>query len=300
MPLPGFDQLEREADARRSPVPIAAAGGADRTVLEALDRAARRGWVRPIVVGRGDEIEESAQEAGIDLTAFRLIDSDEPAAAAVGECREGRAALLMKGRIATPNLLKAVLDPERGLRTGRAIGQFVLMEIPRDGKRFLMADTGIAIRPGLRAMKDFLTHAVELARALGEPSPRVALMAATESINPAMPETFQAAELVRAADAGAFPGCHVQGPLSFDLAYAADAGDKKRVGGPVVGAADVMLFPDLLSANLTVKAVMYTADCRFGGVLRGTSHPVVFMSRADATETRLRSMALALKLIPDE
>jgi phosphotransacetylase len=89
----------------------------------------------------------------------------------------------------------------------------------------------------------------------------------------------------------------VQGPLSFDLAYAVDAGDKKRIGGDVVGAADVMLFPDLLSANLTVKAIMYTADCRYGGVLCGATCPVVFMSRADTTATRLNSLALALRLV---
>lgn len=97
-----------------------------------------------------------------------------------------------------------------------------------------------------------------------------------------------------------FPDCVIEGPLSFDLAYAADAGAKKGIGGSVVGAADVMVFPCLLAANLTVKAIMYTADCRFGGVLRGTSAPVVFMSRADSVETRLHSLALALRIIDRE
>src|SRR5205085_7964858 len=109
-------------------------------------------------------------------------------------------------------------------------------------------------------------------------------------------EAVEAAELQRRGEAGEIPGCVVQGPLSFDLAYTADAGAKKRVGGPVTGAADVMLFPDLASANLTVKAIMYTADCRFGGVLCGAACPVVFMSRADTTATRLNSLALALRM----
>ena len=98
-------------------------------------------------------------------------------------------------------------------------------------------------------------------------------MAATETVKPAMPETVEAAELVRRNRQGEFGDCVIEGPLSFDLAYAADAGAKKRIEGSVVGAADVMIFPNLLSANLTVKAIMYTADCRFGGVLRGTSAP---------------------------
>ena len=122
-------------------------------------------------------------------------------------------------------------------------------------------------------------------------------MAATEKASEAMPDTLDAAELARRKAAGDFPGCLVQGPLSFDLAYAADAGEKKRIAGSVVGAADAMLFPDLLSANLTVKAIMYTADCRFGGVFCGTACPVVFMSRADTTATRLNSLALTLRML---
>ena len=122
-------------------------------------------------------------------------------------------------------------------------------------------------------------------------------MAASESVNPAMPETGDAAELQSRNARGELPGSAVQGPLSFDLAYAADAGEKKRFGREVVGAADALLFPDLLSANLTVKALMYAAESEFGGVLLGTSAPVVFMSRADTAETRLRSLALALRVL---
>ncbi len=130
-----------------------------------------------------------------------------------------------------------------------------------------------------------------------ETTPRVALMAATELVKLSMPETVEAFELARRNQQGEFGDCLIEGPLSFDPAYAAEAGSKKRVEGSVVGAADVMLFPNLLAANLTVKAIMYTADCRFGGVLRGTSAPVVFMSRADTTETRLNSLALTLRIL---
>jgi phosphotransacetylase len=252
-----------------------------------------------VVVGPERAIRRVADEAGVGLDGFRVVDAegDEVAPAAVAEVKEGRAAVLMKGRVATPALMWAVLDPSHGLRTGRTIGQHVLMEIPRDGRRFLLADTGVTVRPTLAQKADLLHSAVGLARALGAERPRVALMAATETLNVAMPETVDAAELQRRAGAGEFSDCDVQGPLSFDLAYAAVSGDRKRVAGPVVGEADVMVFPDLLSANLTVKAIMYTADCRFGGVLLGASAPVVFMSRADATATRLNSLALALSMV---
>jgi phosphotransacetylase len=171
------------------------------------------------------------------------------------------------------------------------------MEVTRDGRRFLLTDTGVNIRPTLAQKADLLQSAVGLAHALGEPRPRVAVMAATEAVNAAMHETLDAADLQTRNQLGDFPDCVVQGPLSFDLAYAADAAGAKDVGGEVAGAADLMLFADLLSANLTVKAIMYTADCRFGGVLVGLKAPVAFMSRADSQATRLNSLALALRVL---
>ncbi|MGL4550352.1 MAG: phosphate acyltransferase [Gemmataceae bacterium] len=287
MPLPSFDELFAHADRHRPLVGVAAAGAADVTVLTALREAADRGWVRPILCGRADDV----RAAGVPLDGMTLIDTEDPAGAAVAEVKAGRAALLMKGQIATPALMQAVLARDGGLRTGRVICQVVLMEVPRDGRRFLLADTGITPRPTLAQKLDILDSALAVAHGLGEPSPRVAVMAASEKPTEALPDTLEAAEIAGRAIAG----CTVQGPLSFDLAYAAEAGERKGVGGEVTGAADVMLFPDLTSANLTVKAIMYAADCRFGGVLCGAAAPVVFMSRADDAVTRLRSLALALR-----
>lgn len=302
MPLDGFDQLFRDADGRTEPVAVAAAGGDDRTVIEALRIAADRGWARPILVGPEERIRGQATSHGLSLDGFTIAPAEEErlARTAVELVRSGEARALMKGRIATPALMEAVLDPEAGLRTGRTICQVVLMEIPRDDRRFLLADTGISVRPKLPRRIDILRGAVEVAHALGSDRPKVAMMAATETVKLDMPETVEAHELARRNRGGEFGDCVIEGPLSFDLAYAADAGTKKRIEGSVVGAADVMIFPDLLSANLTVKAIMYTADCRFGGVLRGTTAPVVFMSRADSTETRLHSLALTLRVIDHE
>jgi phosphotransacetylase len=296
MSLQNFDQLYQDADRRGESLPVAVVGGADPTVLEALRTACDRGWVAPLVVGRALEIRRLAGACGVDLHGFTLLDAEDPAPAAVAEVRGGRARMLMKGQVATPSLLRAVLDPVAGLRTRQMICQVVLMEIRPADRRFLLADTGICIQPTLDQKIDILRSAVAVAWALGVDMPRVAVLAATEAVVDAMPETCDARELQRRGAAGAFPGCAVQGPLSFDLAYAADAADKKRIGGPVVGAADVLLFPNLVAANLTVKAIMYTADCQFGGVLCGVACPVVFMSRADTAATRLNSLALALKL----
>jgi len=295
--LPSFDALYQQAEASGAPIAVAAAGGADETVLEAMHAASQRGWIHPIVCGSESDIRSLADAKQISLDQFTVVDSKEPAVDAVRCVRSGQAALLMKGQVATPDLMKAVLNREAGLRTERMICQMVLMEIPRDRKRFLMTDTGITIRPSLDQKQDLLNHIVETATKLGSDSPRIALMAATEKINEAMPDTLDAEPLTTYARSTWNDRCSVSGPLSFDLAYASRAGARKNIDDPVVGHADGMLFPDLLSANLTVKAIMYTADCRFGGILCGTRAPVVFMSRADDTVTRLNSLAYALKIV---
>lgn len=307
MSLLSFDALFAAADRRRPALPVVAAGGADPTVLEALSLAQRRGWVQPLVTGPEREIRQLAETLQIDLSCFEIIPAQEdPAAVAVAAVRRGQARLLMKGQIPTPALMKAVLARDTGLRTQRVIGQVVLMEIPRDQRRFLLTDTGITIQPTLDQKQDLLRSLAEVATALHQPDPdsssqghtwlpRIAIVSATEKPTEAMPDTLEAAELQRRVESGEISGCLAQGPLSFDLAYARDAGDKKHLGGPVVGAADALLFPNLLAANLTVKAIMYTAECRFGGLLVGTSAPVVFMSRADTTATRLHSLAFTLQ-----
>jgi phosphate butyryltransferase len=269
--LPDFAALHALADERRPRATVAVAGDADASVREALAQAEHRGWARA-----------------------RFADS---AAAAVALVRSGEAQLLMKGQISTPDLLKAILDPATGCRTDRVIGQVVLIQIVPAQRQFLLVDTGICIQPTLQQKVDLLGSTLEVARKLGCPWPRVAIMAASEKVSDAMPETKDALELVRKAQAGEFGECAVQGPLSFDLAYAQGAATTKRIAGDVIGAADVMLFPNLVAANLTVKAIMYTADCSFGGALLGARCPVVFMSRADSVPTRLNSLALALQLL---
>jgi phosphotransacetylase len=249
-------------------------------------------------VGAADEIVGIAAAMGVDTSPFKIVDVAEPAVAAVEEISSGRARLLMKGQVATPTLMRALLDTNCGLRTERTACQVVLMEIVDQNRRFLLADTGITIQPTLAQKSEILESLIAVARALGANHPRVALLGATEKTTPAMPDTLESAELARRNAAGQFAGAVVEGPLSWDLAYSPDAAEKKRIGGDVVGAANAMMFPNLVSANLTVKALMYTAQSRFGGVLCGLAAPVAFMSRGDSVETRLNSLALAVKLAP--
>jgi phosphate butyryltransferase len=298
MSLPTFEKLHAGADASAAPVRLVAIGGEEVTVLEALSAARFRGWVEPIVTGDEAVIRRVAREAAIEIDGIRIVDTDEPARSAVEEIRGGRAEVLMKGRVATPDLMRAVLDRDSGLRTGRTIAQVVLMELPGLDRRFLLADTGVTVRPTIDQRAEIVESTAAIARALGVDRPRIALMAATEKPTEAMPDSMEAAELSRRhREEGAFPDCVVEGPLSFDLAFTPEAGERKGVAGEVPGAADATVFPDLVSANLVVKALMSLADCRFGGLLAGVACPVVFMSRADSTATRLNSLAYALATI---
>lgn len=297
MELSSFDELYAAADRDAPRLPVVAAGGDDPTVLTALASAQQRGWVRPLVAGRSVAIRDAAQSAGVDLSAFELLETaDSPAAVAVAAIRDGRARVLMKGQVSTPDLMRAILDRTAGLRTDEVVCQIVQMEIPRDNRRFLLADTGVTVAPTLAQKQSILRSLVRTARALGLTSPRIAVVSATEKPTEALPDTLEAVELVRWAASGPLGDLSLDGPLSFDLAYAPVAGDRKGVASDVVGRADALLFPNLVAANLTVKAIMYTADCRFGGILAGVACPVVFMSRADDVPTRLRSLAMALRV----
>ena len=293
--LPAFEELYQAADELTQPVGVAVAGGDDPTVLEALAVASNRGWIKPIVCGDQSRILKLADELHIDLAAFTVIDSETPAIIAVQQIHAGNAQLLMKGQVATPDLMKAVLNKETGLRTGRVICQMVLMEISKDRKSFLMTDTGITVSPTLEQKREMLNHLVVTATSLGCSFPKIAIMSATEKVNAALPDTLDAETLTK--QAATATDYAVEGPLSFDLAYAETAGSRKQLESQVIGQADRMLFPDLLSANLTVKAMMYAADSRFGGMLCGTTAPVVFMSRADDVATRLNSLAYTLKIL---
>ncbi len=305
MPIKTFQQIFEAVDQTPSPIPIAVIGGAEPTVLKALSEATRRGWIHPIVTGKTAEIQAVADEHTIDLNRFELLDTDQHAALAVEQINQGRAKLLMKGQVSTPDLMRAILDRENGLRTDETICQVVVMQLPRQKRTIVLADTGICVQPDIEQRVEIMAAATRVARRLGAEKPRVALMAATEKPTEVMPDSIESEEISRRFNENEKPSprlvemadCYIQGPLSFDLAFDHTAGDRKKMDGPVVGHADVMIFPSLVSANLTVKAIMYTADCEFGGILCGVKCPVVFMSRSDTTETRLRSLALALKTL---
>src|SRR5438552_11899302 len=175
MPVPLLDDLQRRARERRQLIPVAVAGAEEPELLRVLRVACDRGWVRPIVAGSVEAIGRLMAEEQLRLDGFTLVEGGPEEA--VREVTSGRAALLMKGAVDTPALMRAVLHPEQGLRTGRTICQVVLMDLVQAGRRFLMADTGVCIQPTLEQKDDILRHTVEMAHALGLEEVRVAALA---------------------------------------------------------------------------------------------------------------------------
>ncbi|MCX7804046.1 MAG: bifunctional enoyl-CoA hydratase/phosphate acetyltransferase [Planctomycetota bacterium] len=276
-----------------------AVAGTDEAAIEALVAARNMGLAELVLVEAGGQ--ESAQRiagpSGASLDGFRIVAADGVEAAAVEAVRlvrDGEADICMKGSVPTDAFMRAVLDRDRGLRSGRLISHAAVLTSARLKRTFIVTDGGVNIAPSLEEKAEILRNALPLARALGSPRPKVAVMAAVEKPNPKMPATMDAAALAGMAARGEFGECDVGGPLALDNAVSEEDARKKGIEHPVAGRAEILLVPDIHSGNLMAKAIMYFSECEFGGIVMGTRAPVAFLSRADSAATRLNSIALAV------
>ncbi len=273
------------------------------TTLDQLISAARRavGSHPPtMAVAQADDphVEEAVAEAerlGL-VRGYRIVRDDpaEAAREAVGAVRSGKAQLLMKGLLQTADLLRAVMARETGLRTGRALSHACVVQVPALPRLLHISDIALNIAPDLSRKADILRNQVAVARALGVERPKVAVIAAVEKVNPDMPATVDARALQEMAERGELGDCVVQGPLALDLALSAEAGAVKGVSGPVVGAADVLIMPDLETGNVLYKALVHLAGASAAGIVVGARCPIVLLSRSDPPASKLNSIALAV------
>jgi phosphate butyryltransferase len=275
---------------------IAVAAAADLHVLEAVHDAAGAGIAESILVGAGGEIEKLAAKIGMDLRKTEIVDVPDPTEAcdrAVALIKEGRAGILMKGLVGTGTLLKAVLDKDRGLRTGLLLSHTGVFQSPYYRKLFAVTDAAMNVAPGFEEKNGILANAVEMFHRLGEPNPKVAVMAAVETVNPKMEPTIHAAMLTQMNRRGQIKGCVVDGPLALDNAVSREAADHKGIVSDVAGDADIILVPDIESGNLLYKALNFLGGAVAAGVILGAKAPIVLTSRADSEKSKLYSIALA-------
>ena len=291
-----LDELVEAARAR-GPARIAVAAGHDPDVIEALKRAAETGLASGTLVGQSEKIRALARTAGFEIADEQILhEPDETRAAhrAVAMVREGRADLLMKGKISTGALLRAVLDKEGGLRTGRLLSQVIVFQVPGFNRLMLMSDAGVNIAPTLEEKADICRNAIQVAHAIGIARPNLALLAALELVNPAMPATVDAAALTQMNRRGQLTGAYVEGPVALDVPLSKFAAERKGVASPLVENTDIFIAPDIEAANILYRSILYFAKGESCGIVVGAQAPLMVLSRAESPETKIRSIAIAM------
>jgi len=304
MPVDSLRALVREALPLGPPPRVAIARSANGFVLDAAVAAWQAGLAEPVLIGDMAATARVAAERGLDIAPFEQIETPDDETAvrqAVDLFRQGRAALIMKGLVPTATLLRAVLDKEHGAAPKGILSHVTLFEEPRSGRLMLLTDPAVNIRPNLQRKVEIVRNAVAVARRLGIPRPRVAMLAATEKVNfPAMPATLDADLLAKMGAQGEFGDARVAGPMALDVALSPQAASLKRVQGDVAGQADILVTPDIESGNVLYKSLNTLLNLDMAGVVVGSRVPIVVPSRGDSPRTKFLSIALAAFLAREE
>jgi phosphate acetyltransferase len=277
--------------------PTAVAHPCDETSLESAVDAARLGLIEPILVGPRSRIEELARRSGIDLSGVPIVDapfSHASADRAVELIREGKAEALMKGSLHTDELMAAVVNRDTGLRTARRISHCFVMDVPTYPDTLILTDAAVNIAPTLEDKVDIVQNAIDLAHALRFSEVRVAILSATEAVNPKVPSTVEAAALCKMADRGQITGAILDGPLALDNAISLESVRIKHIDSPVAGRANVLVVPDLEAGNMLAKSLSFLAGAAAAGIVLGARVPVILTSRADPVMSRLASCGIAV------
>jgi phosphate acetyltransferase len=280
-----------------APVTTAVVHPCEQSALAGAAEAAAEGLITPIYVGPKARIAEIASQGGIKLGAAEIIDAPHSHAAAqqaVTLVREGRAELLMKGSLHTDELLGAVVARDSGLRTGRRISHVFIMDVPTYHKVLVVTDAAINIAPSLEDKADICQNAIDLTMSLGLKQPKVAILAAVETVTSKMPATLDAAALCKMADRGQITGALLDGPLAFDNAISEDAARTKGIKSEVAGDPDILLAPDLEAGNILAKLLSFLAKADSAGLVLGARVPIILTSRADSVRARIASCAVAM------
>ncbi len=296
--LKTFDELIELAK-KRGPKKVSVAMAGDKEVLLAIKNAVDLGIVEPILVGDKEVIEEISKEINLELANVEIVDLKEDVEAARKATElvsTGKADVLMKGLLGTPIIMKAVLDKEIGLRTGKVISHVAVFNVETYHKIFLVSDAAMNIAPNLAQKKEIIENAVGLAHSLDIEIPKVAVIAANENVSDNMPATGEAKELENMNKSGEIKDCIVEGPYALDNAISKEAALHKGIKGEVAGDADILIMPDIEAGNILYKSLSFLGKAKNAGIIVGTKAPIVLTSRADNEEAKLYSIALGVLL----
>ena len=291
-----FEQLESQVFKKAKKRRVAVVEAADTHVLEAVRHAVEVGLVEPLLFGKRAEVEAKLAAMDLDITTWEIVDSPEPAISALQAgiaVKEDRADFILKGLIPTGQLLKGLFKEETGFRTGRLISHMNIVQLRTYPKLLALCDAAINIAPTLEQKKDILQNAVDALTRMGISQPKVAVLASAETVNEKMPESVDAAALKRMNQQGEITGCMVEGPISYDLAVCKESAETKGYDSPVAGDADLLVCPNIVTANVLIKCLRHSAEALTAGIVIGGRVPVVLNSRAASAEDKYRTMILA-------
>ena len=298
MIIRNFDQL-LEAALERAPKRVAIVGAGQRQTLHAARLARGLGLAHCILIDSPARLHSVAAEEGIDLAGMELIDEADMVQAAYRSVEMIHAEeidLVMNGRALPVELMKAALDRDKGLRIGKVITDVSVFEIPGFDRLIFISDVAIVVSPNLAQKVAIVQNAIDTAIELGVERPKVAILAATEMVNPEMPANLDAANLSKMAERGQIRGGVVDGPLALDNAISLKAAQMKDIESEVAGHADILITPDVESGNILAKALAYFAQGHMAGVVVGAKCPIVMPSRSDPPQQKMLSLALGVCL----
>ena len=288
-----------KACASLPPVTTAIVHPVDITVLKAVADATLEKLIKPVLVGPQDRIRSVAADNQIDISQWEIVDvkhshaaADKAAELAASE----KVQAIMKGSLHTDEVLFPIVAPTSGLRTGRRMSQSFIFDAPNYPKWLLVTDGVVNIAPDLSAKADIARNAIDLWNILTQENrlPKIAVLAAVETVNPKMQATLDAAALCKMADRGQITGCLIDGPLAFDNAIDKEAAAYKGIKSMVAGDADILLCPEIESANILSKQFSFICKADTAGIIMGAKVPIILISRADNLRARLLSCAVAV------
>jgi len=288
-----IEEIIKKAQTASKPKILAVAGAGEEHTLEAVLKAERDGIVRAILIGNVIAIKEILKKYDANVSDYEIVDgSENPADIAVQLVREEKADILMKGNVQTGDLIRPILNKERGIMKGELLSHVLFVQAPAYKKIFLVTDSAIVPNPDLKQKIAILQNAVNTMNALGYIKPKVAVLAAVEVVNPKMQETVDADEIKRICEETGTPDCIVAGPISMDIAFDAEAGGIKGFDSPVAGNPDILLMPNLLTGNIAVKTLRVFGQSTIAGLVVGASSSIVLTSRSTSAMGKYQSIAL--------
>ncbi|WP_432663128.1 bifunctional enoyl-CoA hydratase/phosphate acetyltransferase [Wukongibacter baidiensis] len=295
-----FDELIEKVQNLESIKKVAVVVAEDEHTLEAVFKAKEDKIVEPILIGCKEKIKEVLAKLNESLDEESIIDAAddrEAAVKAVELVNSDKVDFIMKGKIQTADLLKAVVDKEKGLQTGRIMSHVVIHEIPTYHKLLAVTDGGMMMYPNVAQKKEIIENAVDTYRAMGYESPKVAVLTAVEKVNPKMPETIDADELKQMNINGEIKDCIVEGPISYDLTMSKESAKIKGFESEVTGDADILIVPNITAGNILGKSLVYTANAKMAGFIVGAKVPIVLTSRGSTSEEKYLSLVLSASAV---